>query len=114
MTSAPSASSPPRRPCIIQGRKPTCSPVDHIAHFSLDVFVVKDPLVAAIRFVIAAIAGRISLPLAFGTVFDAATSRLLAPPLHVVKTTKNALVELLFSRGADLFLLETTSVLEIC
>ena len=110
MTSAP---SPPRRPCIIQGRKPSRCSVDHVAHFSLDVFVVKDPSIAAIRFVIAAIAGRISPPLAWA-VFDATTSRFLAPPLYVVKTIKNALVELSFSRGADLFLLETFSVLEIC
>ena len=111
MTSAP---SPPRRSCIIQGREPSCSSIDHITHFSLDVFVVKDPFVAAIRFVIAAIAGRISPPLAWA-VFDATTtSRFLAPPLYVVKTIKNALVELSFSRGADLFLLDTFPVLEIC
>ena len=87
--------------------------MDHVPHFSLDVFVVKDPLVAAIRFVIAAIAVKISLYLAWD-VFDATTSRFLAPPLYVVKTIKNALVELFFPCGADLFLLETFSVLEIC
>ena len=88
--------------------------MDHIPHFSLDVFVVKDPSIAAIRFVIAAIAGIISLSLVFGAVVDATTSRFLAPPLHVVKTIKNALVELFCPRGADLLLLETFSVLEIC